>query len=508
MTPESVTHVQINSEVDIMKKILMLSALLLSFLMVSASVPGKIPVQGTLMDKDGNLISDDAAQIIFIIYDAETDGNELWREERTLFVEKGKLAVYLGEIEPVTVEKIGGQDELWLSVTYGGEEMSRIQLGSVPYALEAQTAHSAEAIGKYTETTLDDYFSAACAEGSYLRGWSGTSPICETDEGGESSGTTYTAGTGIIINGEVISIDQTIDLYVAGTGIDIDAGTNTISVNPSVFATTDHNHDGRYYLKSETYTKTESDDRFYNYESGSHTDNSLVAFNGGALKNSPVTITADGNTQIYGQDNNHSHAALEIVSPTSGDDQVLLLDGNEISSNGKIYLNTNSLSAEVEVGQNDSSKENEQSNLHVNGSLSSNTVDSDTVNAGTVNSSTITNSGNVETDTLQVKGDVQVYDDGVGWRDPIKIKRYSGLGNDVSYNTGYSTSEWCAAMVGFNSGNMDISEDSDADVKVYLYKSSGTWRIRANIANDSNAEDWMVKVMFIRVELADCSEDS
>ena len=246
-----------------MKKVIIFFVLTVIFTFLSAAVPGKIPVQGTLMDKDGNLISDDAAQIIFIIYDAETDGNELWREERTLFVEKGKLAVYLGEIEPVTAEKIGGQEELWLSVTYGGEEMSRIQLGSVPYALEAQTAHSAEAIGKYTETTLDDYFSAACAEGSYLRGWSGTSPICETDEGGESSGTTYTAGTGIIINGEVISIDQTIDLYVAGTGIDIDAGTNTISVNPSVFATTDHNHDGRYYLKSELYTKTEIDSDIY-----------------------------------------------------------------------------------------------------------------------------------------------------------------------------------------------------------------------------------------------------
>ena len=86
--------------------------------------------------------------------------------------------------------------------------------------------------------------------------------------------------------------------------------------------------------------------------------------------------------------------------------------------------------------------------------------------------------------------------------------RYNSLGNDVNYNTGYSTSEWCAAMVGFNSGTMDINEGADADVKAYLYKSSGTWRIRANIANDDPADDWMIKVMFIRVEIADCSGDS
>jgi hypothetical protein len=253
-----------------MRKDLFLLVLSAICMTLSAAVPGKIPVQGTLMDKDGNLVNDDAAQITFTIYDAESDGNDLWSEDRTLLINNGVMAVYLGEIEPITYELIGGQDELWLSVTYDGEEMSRIQLGSVPYAHEAEVAHNAEAVGKYTETTLDDYFSSACAEGSYLRGWSGTSPICETDEGGESGGTTYTAGTGISIDGEVISVDQTIDLYVAGTGIYIDEGTNTISVNPSIFATTDHNHDSRYYLKgevynkSEVYTKSESDGRYHN----------------------------------------------------------------------------------------------------------------------------------------------------------------------------------------------------------------------------------------------------
>jgi len=423
-----------------MKKIALFFMIFMIFSILSAAVPGKIPVQGTLMDKDGNLISDDAAEITFIIYDAETDGNELWTEERTLFVEKGKLAVYLGEIEPVTYEKIGGQEELWLSVTYDGEEMSRIQLGSVPFAHEAQMAHNAEAVGKYTETTLDEYFNSACAEGSYLRGWSGTAPICETDEGGESGGTTYTAGAGIIINGEEISIDQSIDLYIAGTGIDIDAGTNTISVNPSVYATIDHNHDGRYYLRSEIYTKTESDGRFYNYESGSQTDNNLAAFNGGALKNSPISATTEGNVEITGS-------------------------------------------------------------LDVNGTVESNSI--------TATSADI--SGNTKTNTLQVSNSIQVYDStgSIGWKRPIRIKRYNSLGNDISYDTNFNTSEWCAAIVGFNAANMDIEEADSGDNKVYMYKSSGTWHIRANFMSDSgDNEDWMVKVMFMRKEISDCDDDS
>jgi hypothetical protein len=328
-----------------MRKTLILSVFLVSFLFLSAAVPGKIPVQGTLMDKDGNLINDDAAQIIFIIYDSETEGTELWREERTLLISKGALAVYLGEIEPVTYEKIGGQDELWLSVTYAGEEMSRIQLGSVPYAHEAQVAHEAKAVGKYTETTLDDYFSSACSVGSYLRGWSGTSPICQTDEGGESGGTTYTAGTGIIINGEVISVDQTIDLYAAGTGIDIDTGTNTISVNPSLYATTDHNHNEKYYLKTDVYNKTQSNNRYYTQDQSDinyYNKNDLYTKADLYTKTESderYHLRSEGEMIINGAENDGTNAALQVKSGT----QTMLIDGNEIDSVGdQLYLNNNS----------------------------------------------------------------------------------------------------------------------------------------------------------------------
>lgn len=155
--------------------------ILMSPITVTAKVPNMIPVQGTLTDKEGNVIVDDAAEILFSIYDSETEGNELWKERRTLMIDRGKLSVYLGELEPITYAKVGGKDELWLAITYDGEEMTRIRLASVPFAMEAQNAHNAEKVGKYSETNFDEMLAAACDEGFYLRGWSGFTPICEED---------------------------------------------------------------------------------------------------------------------------------------------------------------------------------------------------------------------------------------------------------------------------------------------------------------------------------------
>jgi len=426
---------------------------------LSAAVPGKIPVQGTLMDKDGNLISDDAAAITFAIHDAETDGNELWTEERTLFVEKGKLAVYLGEIEPVTIEKIGGQEELWLSVTYDGEEMSRIQLGSVPYAHEAQMAHNAEAVGKYTETTLDEYFSSACAEGDYLRGWSGSSPICETDEGGESDGTTYVAGSGIEIDGEVISVDKSIDLYVAGTGIDIDAGTNTISINPSVYATTDHNHDGRYYLKSETYTKSdlykksESDGRY-------------------CIKNS------DGQVTIEGKALDSGGPTLYVKDPAA----TMQFDGNDIDSNQGLHLNRKSTgSVSVYGNLNVANTITSTNNLSINDSVKKTTI-------GTLNiSKGVTASDNK----------------------PFVIKKYTLTAQQLIFgyvDTAYNVSEWCPSIASYNS-TYDINEDGHNSEFAYFSNFGGKIRVnfRRNWHNyDPEKDSFVVWVMFIRREFASC----
>ncbi len=251
-------------------KLLILFAVFLCSLLLSAAVPAKIPVQGTLSDKNGNLINDEAAQVTFSIYDAEKEGKELWTEERTLLIEKGRIAIYLGEVTPLTYEKIGGKKGLWLSINYKGEELSRIELASVPFAMEAGVAHQAETLGKYSEKSLDEVFASACEEGSYLRGWSGKTPICQSDEKGEAA--TYIAGHGIKINGKEISIDQSIDFYsAADDSVVIKDG--KISVNPYLYALINHQHNNDYYLKNEVYTKaevynkTEADSRYIYNES-------------------------------------------------------------------------------------------------------------------------------------------------------------------------------------------------------------------------------------------------
>ncbi len=294
-------------------------------ILLAAAVPAKIPVQGTLSDKNGNLINDEAAEISFLIYDAAKDGNELWKEDRTLMIEKGRVAIYLGEVTPLTYEKIGGKKGLWLSINYKGEELSRIELASVPFAMEAGVAHQAETLGKYSEKSLDEVFASACEEGSYLRGWSGKTPICQSDEKGEAA--TYIAGHGIKINGKEISIDQSIDFYsAADDSVVIKDG--KISVNPYLYALINHNHIQDHYLKNEVYTKAdlytkaEADNKYYAKNTSVVINDAgldLTASNGRIVKGK----MADNDFwQIYGEGPNND-GSLIIETGDDGTEPII-----------------------------------------------------------------------------------------------------------------------------------------------------------------------------------------
>jgi hypothetical protein len=117
--------------------------LALSF--TAGATPSFIHYQGYLTDKDTNDPVHGLINMTFTIYDAETNGNDIWSEVRSstvneqVDVKNGKFHVKLGEYSPLT-EAVFSESGRWLGIVVDGEELStRTPIGSVPYAFMAGT---------------------------------------------------------------------------------------------------------------------------------------------------------------------------------------------------------------------------------------------------------------------------------------------------------------------------------------------------------------------------------
>ena len=110
--------------------------ILLSLLLshsVFAAVPRIIDYQGYLSASDGTPV-DGSRQIVFSLYDQETDGTALWTETLDVPVSNGLFSVSLGT---VTILDLPFDEQYYLGVNVAGDgEMDpRHRLASVPYAL-------------------------------------------------------------------------------------------------------------------------------------------------------------------------------------------------------------------------------------------------------------------------------------------------------------------------------------------------------------------------------------
>ncbi len=225
-----------------MKKLMLISFLFLASTLFSA-VPGSIPVQGTLTDSAGEVING-PVDIIFELYKSETEEEVLWSETLEGFeLQDGYFSVYLGKDDPKLSQVILSNPKLWLEIVVNNESMGRIALGSVPFAIKSVSADKADNIGEISSTELDTFTKSKCDPGQYIRGWySDMTPMCETDKEG-SEGTAYSAGDGISIDENVISVSG--DLYTAGKDIKIENG---------VISVENHNHNSAYYNVENTHS--------------------------------------------------------------------------------------------------------------------------------------------------------------------------------------------------------------------------------------------------------------
>jgi len=110
----------------------------------TGSSTSTISYQGRLVNAEGNPITD-LVSMEFRIYSVPSGGTFLWEEYWTgnnaVNVSDGLFHVMLGSFDTTLPSAIAGHDELYLGITVGTdtEMLPRIQLGSVPFSMQAMT---------------------------------------------------------------------------------------------------------------------------------------------------------------------------------------------------------------------------------------------------------------------------------------------------------------------------------------------------------------------------------
>lgn len=86
---------------------------------------------------------------------------------------------------------------------------------------------------------------------------------------------------------------------------------------------------------------------------------------------------------------------------------------------------------------------------------------------------------------------------------PFQVRRYDKVANFTDWDTGYSTSEWSAMVVGLHAYGDFNEDDSGELIHAYAYPSTtGKWFLNAGIRRDAISSLW-VDVLFIRREWVD-----
>ncbi|MDJ0764734.1 MAG: hypothetical protein QNJ97_17270 [Myxococcota bacterium] len=174
-----------------------------------ATIPPILPVSGMLADKDGVPLNG-THTLKFTIYNAMAWGEAIWTDSYAVDVENGLFTVYLGDITSLDLSDIAQEKALWLEVMVGGEtSMERIEIASMPFAVEAQ----------YCRRVVD----AVCNANEFLQGWDPETgaPICTAvsftsiedlppDWSDGDDDTIYSAGMGLNLEGTEFSVDQTL----------------------------------------------------------------------------------------------------------------------------------------------------------------------------------------------------------------------------------------------------------------------------------------------------------
>ena len=158
-----------------------------------AQSPGLIPVQGYLVDSNGDALDGDF-DITASVYDAATAGAQLHTETQSITVDEGFFTIYLGASGngDFDLSLFADHGELWLALAVGTDPDldPRIRMGTAGYSGHAKTADDADNLGGLPAADYalfsDTISDMTCPNAGEQLAWDTTNGWVCTAAGGET----------------------------------------------------------------------------------------------------------------------------------------------------------------------------------------------------------------------------------------------------------------------------------------------------------------------------------
>ena len=139
-------------------------------LSLAQSVPGSITFNARLSDTAGAAVTG-SHSMAFGLYDQATGGAPTWTENLAgaSFSAEGLVYVELGAVTPLTTSALDGR-KLYLEISVDGTTMTpRLPVVSVPYAIRASVATTADSVGSLAASAIQRRVTGTCPAGQAVR---------------------------------------------------------------------------------------------------------------------------------------------------------------------------------------------------------------------------------------------------------------------------------------------------------------------------------------------------
>src|SRR5690242_14212559 len=105
------------------------------------TVPNEVGLEGFLTDGSGQPMADDDYDLTFSVYSVAIGGSAIYSETQTISTVDGLYTAMIGSVEPLPTNLFDGDRWIGVTVESDPELTPRTQVGSVPFALNAEHAN-------------------------------------------------------------------------------------------------------------------------------------------------------------------------------------------------------------------------------------------------------------------------------------------------------------------------------------------------------------------------------